>query len=104
MDALDLLKRYDGSEAVPLKHVVPEDWRDAVLDPVSGLVEHIPYELRVLVAPRKAIRCREIWVEGASAWRDPDEDLPADFEGNRDAHYEALAKPRDPGRLRHWAG
>ncbi|MGW4801717.1 Tn3 family transposase, partial [Nonomuraea sp. NPDC004297] len=85
MDALDLLKRYDGSdadfyaaaEAVPLEHVVPEDWRDAVLDPDSGLVERIPYELCVLVALRKAIRRREIWVEGANTWRNPDEDLPA---------------------------
>ncbi|NRQ34532.1 hypothetical protein HII36_22175 [Nonomuraea sp. NN258] len=88
MDALDLLQRYDGSdadfyaaaEAVPLEHVVPEDWRDAVLDPDSGLVERIPYELCVLVALRKAIRRREIWVEGANTWAQPDEDLPADFE------------------------
>jgi hypothetical protein len=57
MDALDLLKRYDGSdadfyaaaEAVPLEHVVPEDWRNAVLDPDSGVVERILYELCVLV-------------------------------------------------------
>ncbi|WP_345406644.1 Tn3 family transposase [Nonomuraea salmonea] len=104
MDALDLLKRYDGSdadfyaaaEAVPLEHVVPEDWRDAVLDLDSGLVERIPYELCVLVALRKAIRRREIWVEGANTCRNPDEDLPADFEDSRDVHYEALAKPRDP--------
>ncbi|MEV0314848.1 hypothetical protein [Nonomuraea fuscirosea] len=104
MDALDLLKRYDGSdadfyaaaEAVPLEHVVPDDWRDAVLDPDSDLVERIPYELCVLVALRKAIRRREIWVEGANTWRNPDEDLPADFEDNRDVHYEALSKPRDP--------
>ncbi|MEU1878941.1 hypothetical protein ABZ470_16630 [Streptosporangium sp. NPDC020072] len=41
MDALGLLRRYDGSDAdfyaavevVPLEHVVPEGWRDAVLDP-----------------------------------------------------------------------
>ncbi|PRX59564.1 hypothetical protein B0I32_1197 [Nonomuraea fuscirosea] len=104
MDALDLLKRYDGSdadfyaaaEAVPLEHVVPDDWRDAVLDLDSDLVERIPYELCVLVALRKAIRRREIWVEGANTWRNPDEDLPADFEDNRDVHYEALSKPRDP--------
>lgn len=121
MDALDLLKRYDGSgaafyaaaESVPLEHVVPDDWRDAVLDPGSGLVERIPYELCVLVALRKAIRRREIWVEGANTWRNPDEDLPADFEDNRDVHYEALAKPRDPadfvadlqsGTWRRWTG
>ncbi|MEV0972137.1 Tn3 family transposase [Microtetraspora glauca] len=104
MDALELLERYADSdaefyaaaEAVPVEHVVPEDWRDAILDPDTGLIERIPYELCVLVALRKAIRRREIWVEGANIWRNPDHDLPPDFEDNRDVHYEALSKPRDP--------
>jgi TnpA family transposase len=104
MDALDLLERYAdseedfyaASEVVPLEHVVPEDWMEAVVDPDTWLVERIPYELCVLVALRKAIRRREIWVEGANTWRNPDHDLPVDFEDNRDVHYEALSKPRDP--------
>ena len=61
-----------------------------------GRVERIPYELCVLVALRAAIRRREIWVEGASQWRNPDDDLPADFDASRDVHYQALGKPRDP--------
>jgi hypothetical protein len=104
MDALELLERYQDSdetfyaaaETVPLEHVVPEDWQEAVIDPASGLVERIPYELCVLVALRKAIRRREIWVEGGHIWRNPEEDLPPDFEDNRDVHYRELAKPRDP--------
>ena len=103
MDALALLERYRDSEddfyaaaeTVPLDHVMPEDWRDAVLDADTGLVERIPYELCVLVALRQAIRRREIWVEGANIWRDPELDLPPDFEDNRDVHYRALSKPRD---------
>ena len=74
MDALDLLERYDDSaeksyaagDVVPLDHVVPDDWRHAVVDEDRGRVERIPYELCVLVALRKAIRRREIWVQGAS--------------------------------------
>ena len=104
MEALALLDRYQDSEvdfyaaadAVPLEHVVPDDWRAAVVDEDTGLIERIPYELCVLVALRKAIRRREIWVEGGNTWRNPDNDLPADFEDNRDVHYEALSKPRDP--------
>jgi hypothetical protein len=34
-------------------------------------------------------------VEGARRWRDPDEDLPADFERNRAVHYAAIHKPLD---------
>jgi hypothetical protein len=76
--------------------VMPEDWKEAVVDPDTGLIERIPYELCVLVALRKAIRRREIWVEGGNIWRNPEDDLPPDFEENRDVHYEALSKPRDP--------
>ena len=51
MDALALLQRYADSEedfyatsdVMPLEHVVPGDWREAVVDPDTGLVERIPY-------------------------------------------------------------
>ena len=32
---------------------------------------------------------------GADKWRNPDEDLPADFDGRRVEHYAALRKPID---------
>lgn len=50
----------------------------------------------MLRALRDAIRRREIYIEGARRWRNPDEDLPADFEHNRDVHYAAIRKPLDP--------
>jgi TnpA family transposase len=50
----------------------------------------------VLAALRDAIRRREIWVVGALRWRDPEGDLPQDFEENRDFHYGALGQPLDP--------
>jgi len=104
MHALALLDRYQDSDAdhydradrVPLEYVVPDDWREAVVDQDSGLIERIPYELCVLRALATALRRREIWVHGAGTWRNPDQDLPRDFEENRDVHYEALRKPRDP--------
>ena len=74
----------------------PTNWRPAVVDE-RGRIERIPYELCVLVALRRAIRCREIWVEGASQWRNPDDDLPADFDAGREVHCQALGQPRDPG-------
>src|SRR5260370_11467110 len=107
MDALELIDRYKESEeefydvadTVLLDHVVHDDWREAVVEGDTGLVEGIPYELCVLVALRKAIRSREIWVEGGNVWRNPDLDLPGDFEENRDVHYQALSKPRDPAEF-----
>ena len=33
---------------------------------------------------------------GANRWRDPEDDLPGDFETNRDIHYASLRQPLDP--------
>jgi TnpA family transposase len=105
MDALELLVRYrdrpgqdrfyPASEHVPIDGVVPRDWRAAVIDE-TGRVERVPYELCVLRAVRDAIRRREISVDGANRWRDPESDLPGDFETNRDIHYASLRQPLDP--------
>ena len=104
MDALELLAHwadrpgqvrfYDPAERVPLEAVVPAGWRDAVIDE-QGRVERIPYELCVLKALREAIRRREVWVVGANRWRDPEQDLPQDFDANRDVHYAAIRQPLD---------
>ncbi|WP_162795143.1 hypothetical protein [Nonomuraea lactucae] len=56
-------------------------------------VHRIPYELCVLVALRKAIRRRESRVEGGKIRRNPEADLPSDFDDNRDVHYQALPSP-----------
>jgi TnpA family transposase len=103
LDALALLRRYVGEPArfygrgvrVPLAGVVPAAWLEAVVDE-RGRVERIPYELCVLTALREALRRREIWVTGAARWRDPEADLPQDFEVHRGVHYAAIKQPLDP--------
>lgn len=65
----------------------------------KGRVERIPYELCVLVSLRDALRRREIWVVGANRSRNPEDDLPADFEDNRDVHYAAIRQPQDAGEF-----
>jgi TnpA family transposase len=47
----------------------------------------------VLQALREQLRCKEIWVVGANRSRNPDEDLPADFEVERAPYYAALNLP-----------
>ena len=105
MDAIDLLARYAGTdsdqkvyaagEKVPVDGVVPKAWLDGVTDD-DGRVERIPYELCVLIALRDALRRREVYVQGAGRWKNPDEDLPVDFEDNRDVHYAELGSPWTP--------
>lgn len=105
MDAMKLLKKYadvdgktrfyDAGDDVPMDGVVRKDWREAVVEDM-GKVERIPYELCVLVALRDAVRRREIYVEGAARWRNPEDDLPGDFEATRAVHYAAIRQPEDP--------
>ena len=108
MDALDLparyadvpnkVKHYDAAGEVPVKGVVPDGWLEAVVDS-GGVIERVSYELCVLVSLKNALRRREIYVAGATRWRNPEEDLPTDFEDNRDVHYETLRQPLDAGQF-----
>lgn len=56
-------------------------------------VQRTVYECGVFQALRERLRCKEIWVIGAEKWRDPDADLPADFETNQAANDAELRKP-----------
>jgi len=92
------LRLYPAEEDIPLDGVVPAAWRDAVLErDAQGRprVNRIAYEICAFQALREQLRCKEVWVEGADRYRDPDHDLPADFEARRDEHYTALGLPKD---------
>ena len=58
-------------------------------------VNRINYEICVLQTLRERLRCKEVWVAGAVRFRNPDEDLPADFAERRAACYERLGLPTE---------
>lgn len=104
ISALDLLKRYHEAapqqatfapdELDPLDGVVPARWREIVVQADEDGVERvnrINYELSVLHTVREKLRCKELWLEGADRFRNPDDDLPADFAEQREANYAALS-------------
>jgi hypothetical protein len=104
MDALALLDTYRGrkitvfpaSEQVPLDGVVRDDWQALVQDDKhGGAVNRISYEWCVLTTLREKVRCKEVWVQGAHRFRNPDEDVPRDFNVRRDEYYAALAQSRE---------
>ena len=43
----------------------------------------------------RALKCKEVWVEGSYAFRNPSEDLPGDWgdEQRRLLHYQGLGQP-----------
>ena len=108
LDALKLLQRYADmsshqayfaqDEAVPLENIVPKTWREWVVqsDPEGmAQIKRIDYEISVLHVLREKLRCKEVWIEGAKRFRNPDEDLPADFTKRRPEYYAALQQPLD---------
>jgi TnpA family transposase len=110
MQALELVKRFANTrlrtfpadEEVPLDGVVRGIWRDGVVEKdTTGRVRinRVTYEVAVLEALRERLGCKEIWVVGADRYRNPDDDLPADFEANREACYKALDLPLDADRF-----
>jgi TnpA family transposase len=110
IQALDLLKRYAAADAEPTQHhykpddevpldgVVKGAWRELVVKRDrhgNSAVNRINYELCVLQAVREKLRCKEVWVAGADRFRNPDDDLPADFAAQRATYYTALRQPLD---------
>ncbi|MFH1602293.1 MAG: Tn3 family transposase [Pseudomonadota bacterium] len=110
MRALDLVKRFAATkvrtfppdEDVPLGGVVRALWQGAVMEKDAAgrdRVNRITYEIAVLEALRERLRCKEIWVIGADRYRNPEEDLPADFDENREDYYRALSLPLEADRF-----
>ncbi len=92
------MRCYPAGEAVPLDGVVPAAWRNAVLEEDAWgrpRVNRTAYEICALQALREQLRCKEVWVEGSDRYRDPDQDLPADFDTRRAEHYATLKLPLD---------
>src|SRR5262245_58593854 len=98
------LRYYPVDEQVPLEEVVRSDWQEMVIEEDQygqQRINRITYEICVLQAVREKLRCKEIWVPGANRYRNPEEDLPVDFEQQRVAYYEALHHPLDADTFTH---
>jgi TnpA family transposase len=94
----DSRRQYYEVDEVPIEGVVPKKWRHIVIDRVKDgneRVNRIDYEVCVLRALRKQLRVKEIWVDGADRYRDPEQDLPADFDEKRDIYYDMLKAPKE---------
>jgi len=79
-----------------------KEFPDSLLEETANGAERINrinYEICVLQALRDRLRCKEIWVEGADRFRNPDDDLPSDFNAKRTDYYLALKQPMDVERF-----
>ncbi len=87
---------YPKTASVPLDDVIQKQWHDWVyqVDKRGAVrIRRSRYEVCVLQTLGEKLRCKEIWVEGANRYRNPAEDVPADFSDKRQLYYEALGLP-----------
>jgi hypothetical protein len=107
-----VLRRHLGthqhyfSEEAPIEGVVTPAWKEKVFADVNGerKVVRRYYALCVLQKLQRALKCKEVWVEGAYAFRNPSEDLPQDWadEQRRQQHYHQLGKPLEAATFIHF--
>jgi TnpA family transposase len=99
IEALGLMRKYvdkntafyPEDEYVPFEGVVKSEQLELVQQ--GQRINRINYELCALSVLRDKLRCKEIYVKGASRYRNPDEDLPTDFNTKRADYYAELHKP-----------
>ena len=111
---------YPDATLVPTTNVIPASWKSMVFEtddfPVTVAsiahaikddgttsdteklaspikINRFHYEVAVLESLREKLRCKLIWIEGAYRYRNPDDDLPADWETSREARYLQLGLP-----------
>ncbi|WP_305927772.1 Tn3 family transposase [Bacillus mycoides] len=85
-------------DEVPIDGVIQPKWKDIIIEKDNNGIERINkmrYEIAVLQSLRIRLRCKEIWIEGANRYRNPDEDLPQDFEEQKTNYFQALKMPLD---------
>jgi len=106
IEALQLIREYSDSsqrffatgDEVPIEGVIQPKWKDIIIETDSKGIERvnrINYEIAVLQSLRTGLRCKEIWIKDAERYRNPDEDLPQDFEQLKDEYFQALKAPLD---------
>lgn len=87
---------------MPIDGVARGLWREAVVEKDAegrSRVNRITYEICALEALRDKLRCKEVRVVGANRYRNPDDDVPADFEAQRTPYYQALNLPLEADRF-----
>ncbi|AWI12394.1 Tn3 family transposase [Caldibacillus thermoamylovorans] len=106
IEAIQLIREYGESgqrffaagDEVPIEGVIQPKWKDVIIEIDSKGIERvnrINYEIAVIQSLRTRLRCKEIWIEGADRYRNPDEDLPQDFEEHKEEYFQALKAPLD---------
>jgi hypothetical protein len=53
------------------------------------------YEIMILDLLHDKLQCKSIWIKGAHRYRNPEEDMPTDFDQNEDYYFQLLGLPKN---------
>jgi TnpA family transposase len=87
---------------LPIDGVIDKEDKELIFnvdDNGNKSVDETKYRILLLRNLHKRSKTKEAWVPGANKFRNPDEDLPADFEEKRAQYYADLELPTNPEDL-----
>jgi len=107
LKSLSLIKKYKDStdqyfppsEDIPVDGLISDSWSDLVLIENEGgapLINRFNYEMAIFEVLSSKLTFKDVWVEGAYRYRDPDSDVPADFYEKKEAYFKELGLPLNP--------
>lgn len=79
---------YVRDRELPIEGVVPKQYLKAVVR--GEYIDKLSYELCVIISLREKLGTREIWVPGSEKYKNPEDDIPQDFEEYRVQYYDDL--------------
>ena len=79
----------------PIDGVVPTTWHSMIVIESNGKqkVNKYNYEIAVLEQLKSFLGFKAIWIKGSYRYRDPNEDVPQDFNKKRKHYYHLLGLP-----------
>jgi hypothetical protein len=94
-DNLNNSKRYYYSnQIIEIEQTVQKLHKDKIFDK-NNRIKKIDLELCILNKLRNKLRSKEVWVKGGYKYRNPEEDLPQDFDQNKEKYFSILKQPQD---------
>lgn len=93
---LDKRPQFYALDGVPIEGVVRPKWQDIVIETGPNeqpRINRLNYEICVLQSLRERLRTKEIWIDGAHRYCNPDLDLPQDFDDKKEQYFQDLGQP-----------
>jgi TnpA family transposase len=95
--AINIIKKDDSKKfnisKIPIDGIVKEAKKDFVIK--DNHISKIDYELCILETLEEKLNCKEVWVSGSDRYKNPDEDMPSNFQEKRTEYYKSLNKPQN---------